>query len=115
MTTGEFRRLALAAPGAIESSHMGHPDFRLCGRIFASLGAPADGWGMVKLTPEAQATFVAKAPAVFRPCNGAWGRQGSTYVHLAPATVALVEEAMALAREAVTVSTAKKKRSPPAS
>jgi hypothetical protein len=110
MTENEFRKLALAFPGAVESAHMNHPDFRLGGKIFATLGAPADGWGMVKLTPAAQRTFVGKAPEVFRPCNGAWGLQGCTYVHLAPATKALVEAALVAARENVVAHAVKKKR-----
>ncbi len=83
MTPDDFRTLALTIPLADEQSHMGHPDFRLSDRIFASLGHPDDAWGMVKLTPDQQREFVAKAPDAFRPCDGAWGRSGCTNVHLA--------------------------------
>ena len=87
MTADKFRSLALEITGAIESSHMNHPDFRIDGRIFASLGYPDDEHGMVKLTPEQQERFLKKAPKVFTPCAGAWGKQGSTSIHLASAKV----------------------------
>src|SRR5213082_2093971 len=64
MTNDEFRTMALKIPAAVERSHMNHPDFRLAGRIFASLGVPDKNWGMVKLTPEQQRTFIEKAPGV---------------------------------------------------
>jgi hypothetical protein len=89
-----FRRLALALPGAVEASHMGHPDFRLNGRIFATLSAQERGCGMVKLTPEQQQTFVAEQPDVFTPVNGGWGRMGSTHVHLEAADEALIAGAL---------------------
>ena len=76
MTADRFRSLALEISGAIESSHMNHPDFRIGGKIFASLGYPDDEHGMVKLTPEQQLNFLRKAPSVFNPCAGAWGKQG---------------------------------------
>src|SRR4051812_8176569 len=101
MDANEFRKLALEISGAVESSHVGHPDFRQHGKIFASLGYPDDSHGMVKLTPEQQATFMSDAPAVFSPCAGAWGRQGSTNVALAHATAALVQTALAAAAENV--------------
>jgi hypothetical protein len=62
MTVGEFRKMALEIPTAVERSHMNHPDFRVAGKIFASLGAPDESWGMVKLTPEQQRAFIKKAP-----------------------------------------------------
>ena len=65
---------------------MSHPDFRVCGKIFATLGYPDKEWGMVKLTPEQQAELVADEPSVFVPSAGAWGRQGSTTVRLKAAT-----------------------------
>ena len=83
MTADEFRGMALGFPEALESAHMNHPDFRTGGKIFATLGYPDDGWGMVKLTPEQQKLYVSKAPEVFVPCKGAWGRGGATSVHLA--------------------------------
>jgi hypothetical protein len=101
MTADNFRSLALEISGAIESSHMHHPDFRLEGRIFASLGYPDDDHGMVKLTPEQQGIFLKKAPKVFSPCAGAWGRQGSTSVHLAAARVGLLRGALEAASKNV--------------
>jgi len=111
MTQNDFRKLALSFPGAIESEHMNHPDFRAGdGRIFASLGYPDDNWGMVKLTPPQQRSFIRKAPDVFNPCNGAWGKGGSTNVSLAPATKALLRAALDAAWKNVTAKP-KKKRS----
>jgi hypothetical protein len=82
MTTNDFRHMALALPETAEHAHMDHPDFRVRGKIFATLGHPAKGWGMVKLTPEQQHYFSKDNPSVFVPVNGAWGRQGATSVHL---------------------------------
>ena len=82
MTPDDFRRIALSLPGAIESSHMGHPDFRTSGKIFATLGPPGKVWAMVKLTPEQQRDFVAEAPEMFVPVKGGWGRNGCTNVVL---------------------------------
>jgi len=76
---------------------MNHPDFRIGGRIFASLGYPDDAHAMVKLSPAQQAHFIAKAPATFFPSAGAWGRQGSTNVHLKPAQFSLVGAALVAA------------------
>ena len=84
MTAHEFRTLALALPAALEGEHMNHPDFRVRGKIFASLG-PHEAWGMVKLTPEQQREFVRDEPKVFQPFNGAWGARGCTKVHLVAA------------------------------
>jgi hypothetical protein len=81
-TDKEFRRIALALEGAIQSAHMGHPDFRVGGRIFATLHQDLQH-AMVKLTPEQQERFVAEHGDAFAPENGAWGRQGSTRVRLA--------------------------------
>ena len=82
MTSNDFRRVALSLPAAVEAEHMGHPDFRVGGKIFASLGYPGDGWGTVKLSPSDQETFVRSAPDVFTRVKGAWGRAGATSVHL---------------------------------
>jgi hypothetical protein len=90
MTIDKFRKMALEIPTAVERSHMNHPDFRVAGKIFASLGIPDQNWGMVKLTPEQQRTFIKKAPAVFKPCSGAWGRQGYTNVYLPSAKASIV-------------------------
>jgi hypothetical protein len=95
MTETQFRRLALSFKGAIERSHMNHPDFRAGerGKIFATIG-PDGTWGMVKLTPEQQAHFVGAAPEAFKPAAGAWGRGGSTIVTFKPAKVAAVRIAL---------------------
>jgi hypothetical protein len=94
MTADKFRSLALEISEASESTHMRHPDFRIGGRIFATLGYPDDEHGMVKLSPDQQRTFQHKAPNVFEPCAGAWGKRGSTSVDLAAANVALVRAAL---------------------
>jgi hypothetical protein len=82
MTSNDFRRLALSLPEASEQTHMDHPDFRVAGKIFATLGYPESGWGMVKLTPIEQEMFMKAQPGVFQPCAGAWGRRGATSVRL---------------------------------
>ena len=98
MTSDDFRRLALEMPGAIERSHMNHPDFRAHGRIFATLRHD-DEWGMVKVTPEEQRELMRAHPMVFVPSAGAWGRQGCTNVRLAAADERTVRAAMLLAWE----------------
>jgi hypothetical protein len=110
MTADKFRSLALEVTGAIESAHMGHPDFRIEGRIFATLGYPDESHGMVKLTPEQQRAFLEKAPGIFAPCNGAWGRQGATTVHLPSARLALLGAAFHSARRNVTFKGKKAQR-----
>jgi hypothetical protein len=82
VTADDFRQIALSLPEASESAHMDHPDFRVRGKIFATLGYPDQRWGMVKLTPEQQTSLVRAEPAVFVPAKGAWGRRGSTSVRL---------------------------------
>ena len=94
MTAAEFRRLALALPETEERAHMNHPDFRVGGRIFATLGYPDEGWGMVKLFPDQQAEYVAADPKMFVPVKGAWGRQGGTNVRLKAASQERVREAL---------------------
>lgn len=96
MTADEFRELALELPEAEERSHMDHPDFRVKGKIFASLG-PKEAWGMVKLTPTEQALFVKINPAGFEPFPGAWGKQGCTKVVLAEADAESVRQALTAA------------------
>ncbi len=96
MTADEFRSLALDLLEASEESHMGHPDFRVNGKIFATLGSD-ETWGMVTLTPDQQAMFVRTEPDVFRPANGAWGRRGATYVRLEAATGPTVRQALVAA------------------
>jgi hypothetical protein len=83
MTAGDFKRLALSLDGAEEGSHMGAVDFRVGGRIFATLASVKDGYGNLMLTPEVQAGFVADAPEFFLPIAGGWGRMGATHVRLA--------------------------------
>lgn len=73
MTADGFRRAALALPCAIEGARMGHADFRVGGRIFATLGSPDAGFGMVQLAPEQQEMFTRVAPGAFAPAKGAWG------------------------------------------
>ena len=97
MTPDGFRRLALSLPEAIESAHMGHPDFRVGGKIFATLGSPDASYGMVKLRPEQQELFMRVAPDVFAPAKGGWGRAGSTLVVLKCAKVATLRDAMVAA------------------
>jgi len=77
-----FRAIACSLPDAAESAHMGHPDFRVQGRIFATLSGQASGRGVLKLTLEQQAAFVAELPEVFEPVQGGWGRMGMTYIVL---------------------------------
>jgi hypothetical protein len=97
MTADKFRMLALALAGAVESEHMSHPDFRVGGKVFASLGYPDGTWGMVKLTPEQQRAFVKQAPQTFKPCNGAWGVRGCTNVHLESAKMQDAKAAVQMA------------------
>ena len=94
MTPAQFRRMALAFPETAESSHQRHPDFRVRGKIFATLGYPDKNWGMVKLTPDQQEVFVADDPEVFVAAKGAWGRQGSTTVLLKAAKQATLRRAI---------------------
>ncbi|HUI39033.1 MAG TPA: MmcQ/YjbR family DNA-binding protein [Candidatus Nitrosotalea sp.] len=86
MTPDGFRRLALSLDGAVESAHMNHPDFRVAGKIFATLFYPDERFGMVKLTPEQQADLVHDAPEVFTAVPGGWGLLGATRVILRAAT-----------------------------
>jgi hypothetical protein len=96
MRARDFRRIALGMTGAVEGAHMGHPDFRAGGRIFATLHHD-DQFGMVKLTPEQQRRFVRDHPAAFAPENGAWGRQGCTRVRLDAIDHETLGEAMTMA------------------
>jgi hypothetical protein len=93
----DFRRIALAFPGAEEGSHMGHADFRVGGKIFATLGSPDESWGMASLMPEQQEDFMTLAPDAFKPAAGAWGRGGSTLVRLEKVPEDLLEAALAAA------------------
>lgn len=103
MTAKEFRSIALRLAGAVESQHMRHPDFRHKGRVFATLDYPREGWGMVKLTPVQQRFYGGKAPTVFLPASGAWGRGGSTMIKLGLAPKTLVKGALSAAFDNVAV------------
>ncbi len=94
MDANDFRRLALSLEGVEEGSHMGSPDFRVGGRIFATLAAQKQGYGNLLLTPEQQAEFVAERPDVFIPVAGAWGRNGATHLKLSTAHEDLVAGAL---------------------
>src|SRR4051794_17572275 len=97
MTVDEFRDLALNMPEAVEVGHMGHPDFRVRNKIFATLGYPDDGWAMLKLAPEQQEQLVDDEPDVFVPVKGGWGRKGATNVNLESASEKTVRPAMVAA------------------
>ena len=85
MKAADFRRIALSFEGAEEGSHMGAADFRVGGRIFATLASQEQGYGNLMLTPEQQAAFVSELPEVFVPIAGGWGKMGSTHIRLATA------------------------------
>jgi hypothetical protein len=94
MTAADFRRLALSLPGSEEGSHMGSPDFRVGGRIFATLASESQGYGNLMLTPDLQAEFVLEQPDVFLPVPGGWGRNGATHIRLAQANEDLLAGAL---------------------
>ena len=97
MTAAEFREIALSQPDAVESAHMSHPDFRVDGKIFATLGYPDGDHAVVVLSPDQQEGFVAEMPRVFSAVKGAWGKRGSTQIHLPSADAEAVAEAVRLA------------------
>jgi hypothetical protein len=99
MDIANFRHIALSLEGAEESSHMGSPDFRVGGRIFATLASQSDGYGNLMLTPEQQAAFIAEMPDVFLPVKGGWGRMGATHIRLAAATEDVLRGALRTAWE----------------
>ena len=94
MTANQFRQLVLSFPDTEERAHHGHPDFRVGGRIFATVGHPDDTRGMVQLTPEQQAEFMHDHPQVFSPAAGKWGQGGSTIVDLPKSTKAVLQTAL---------------------
>jgi hypothetical protein len=94
MTAKDFRRIALSLEGAEEGSHMGAVDFRVGGRIFATLAAIKQGYGNLMLTPQQQADFVAERPDLFLPIPGGWGRNGSTHIRLSEADEDVLEGAL---------------------
>ena len=97
VNAADFRRIALSLEGAEEGSHFGAVDFRVGGRIFATLAAVKQGYGNLMLTPEQQAAFVAEAPEIFVPIPGGWGRNGATHVVLAKANEDLLLGALRVA------------------
>jgi hypothetical protein len=97
MTPADFRAIALSMPEASENAHMNHPDFRVGGKIFASLGYPDEEHGMVVLPPEEQARLMKSHPKVFSPAAGAWGRRGSTTVDLEAVDKATLRKALEIA------------------
>jgi hypothetical protein len=94
MDAEDFRRLALSLEGAEEGSHMGAVDFRVGGRIFATLASVKQGYGNLMLTPEQQAVFVLELPEVFVPIAGGWGKSGATHIRLAAANEDLLAGAL---------------------
>ncbi len=97
MTAAEFRAVALSHSETMESSHMAHPDFRVGGKVFATLGYPDDEHAVVMLSPDEQEGFVTEMPRVFSPVKGAWGTRGATQICLATADDEVVAEAIRLA------------------
>ena len=97
MTANDFRKLALSHPETEERQHMNHPDFRVAGKIFATLGYPDKSRGMVKLSPEDQHYFSKDHPDAFVPVKGTWGRRGATSVHLKAASKDALAKAIAAA------------------
>jgi hypothetical protein len=94
MTGAQFRKIALSLTGAEEGSHFGNADFRVGGKIFATLGLEKEGYGVLLLTPEEQAGMVADEPEIFSPVPGGWGQKGSTRVRLAKVTPQILEAAL---------------------
>jgi len=113
MNAADFRRIALSFEGAEEGSHMGAPDFRVGGRIFATLASQDQGYGNLMLTPEQQADFVRELPEVFLPIKGGWGRMGATHIRLAKANEEVLTGALLTAwklRVEKNAKTSRKKR-----
>ncbi len=94
MNAKDFRRIALSLEGAKEGSHHGQADFRVGGKIFATLAAQKQGYGNLLLTTEQQAAFVEEVPDVFLPVHGGWGRNGATHVRLAAVTEDVLQGAL---------------------
>ena len=117
MNAADFRRFALSLEGAEESSHMGSPDFRVGGRIFATLASENHGYGNLMLSPEQQAEFVQEQPQVFVPVPGGWGRMGATHIRLGVVNEDVLAGALCAAwrlRIEKNARTAGKKRAAPA-
>ena len=111
MTAAGFRRIALAFDGVVESAHMGHPDFRVNGRVFATLKHDHQH-AMVKLTPSEQAIFIRSHPGAFAPESGAWGRAGCTRVTLKAVDEEQLGEAMTLAWQSIVNAPAPRTKAP---
>jgi hypothetical protein len=94
MTAADFRRIALSLPEAIEGSHFGKADFRVGGKIFATLSLEAEGYGVLLLTPEQQSGMIEDAPEIFSPVPKGWGRMGATRVRLAKVAPDILEAAL---------------------
>ena len=95
MTEAQFRKIALSLPETFEKSHVGHPDFRVKdGKIFATLGYPKEGFGVLILTGDQQGELIGRYPEIFEPVKGAWGKRGSTQVTLRAARPDVIESAM---------------------
>src|ERR1700743_3878743 len=115
MNTADFRRIALSLEGAEEGSHMGSPDFRVDGRIFATLAAQSQGYGNLMLTPEQQSDFIEERPDLFVPVAGGWGRVGATHIILPKTDEDALRGALCTAwklRKEKTASTKKKSPNP---
>lgn len=109
MNVEDFRTLVLSFPGAVEGAHMNHPDFRVNGRIFATLHYPDDGFAMVKLPPDQQSAFV-ELDSSFVPVTGAWGRQGATSVRLRTVKKETLRGALTIAWQSVSGKKPAKKK-----
>jgi hypothetical protein len=105
-----FRSIACGLPGAVESAHMGHPDFRVHDRIFATLSGQERGLGVLKLTVEQQRAFITELPDIFEPVSGGWGRNGMTYISLDRADEATLRGALATAHRNVEMKQAEKRK-----
>jgi len=97
MTPAQFRKVALSFPEVSENQHMNHPDFRVGGKIFATLGYPDAEHGMVVLPPEEQARLIKSHPKMFAPAKGAWGKRGSTTVRLAAVNASALRSTLEIA------------------
>jgi hypothetical protein len=94
MKPKDFQRLALSLPEAVEGQHFGHADFRVDGKIFATLALAKEGFGVLLLTPEQQAGMIGDEPKIFSPVPGGWGTKGSTRVLLAKVPRDILEAAL---------------------
>jgi hypothetical protein len=94
MTADDFRQIALSLHETEERQHMNHPDFRVAGKIFATLGYPDKTRAMVRLSPEDQHYFSKDHPDVFVPVKGTWGKRGATSVHLKAVKKAILAKAI---------------------